>query len=593
MRALMRVVLTVYITSLLSCSWSSDSKTSAPPCSTASNVTDSQCQKQINQPTGTGATLKIKFGDSYFYNWNYASWNKIDKGNLGGGIIGFTIPVYSDYISYTTSQAIATVKDAFLQYANPSGYPQSAYSMVPYIELAPESGVTYLYEYKKFDSAGNIVFNTTGQAALTSDGRAMIPLINSSFNDGYHVFTTTVGTKFTHTLDIAAQSKTATSSDIARISFSTVYEIKNIDFQYVLSNEIKGFTQKNRWTYYRKPDGVTANDNLPLVSFVQLATTPEQAPVDLKVKFLEAPKIEIYEEPFFEFPFKVDTSGQLAPSRGATYYVKPMTLTSEKDFGLTIKIGGRTPTANASGKEFELLGFPGGEFWNISFALNMSTNAQYSTGTSTGGDPNSKGLLWPLRPICNEINQSSYNPTLEESAKRTAISQGGYIAICSRANTQKEIISSANRTLTHYDASRRLEVGYDTWFNDFSYAPYDLAKNEVGHLYGLRTVRISISGCLQLLVKDPSSLNATYAVKTKTSSNCVTGSQTGWVSFYAEKQVTVFDNASTNEYDYVPGLKTLLQSFNSTQPNSASYFWFNGEELNDSNYPNATIRHIY
>jgi hypothetical protein len=131
----------------------------------------------------------------------------------------------------------------------------------------------------------------------------------------------------------------------------------------------------------------------------------------------------------------------------------------------------------------------------------------------------------------------------------------------------------------------------DTWFDYFSYVPYAPAKNELGHLYGLKTIKFIMSGCLKVMVNDPGNANADpktgFVTKTTGTATCGTQSAS-YTPFTAEQDYSIFDQIGNAPITAAPGLASLLQQMKSSNMVPLSTFQFNNELINSS-----THSHIY
>lgn len=551
---------------------------STAPCSDASNVNHSECQKQITTVGGNSAPLGISFSDSYFYDQNTEIWQTIKATNLAGGIAGITIPIYANFLNMTDTNALELVASARTQFNNQAAYNPSDYNIVPYIELVPQSGAQFIYSYKKKDSAGNTIYEKIGTVP-TKDGRPILPLINSYFDNQLYDTNAIVGTVFSHTLSFNLQVKGSASPQIYTIVFDTVFQIPNADFRIAYSTQMQNLTLANRFSSFFKVNDYVANNNVPFFTLKDKNTSPDQVPLDLKIVFKDPPTLTINEEVFFEMPFEYDTfqnTGKVVASRGYQYYFQPVQLDSTNDFKMKIFMNGSSMTAN-SAVEYQKLNLPSGTPWDIDFIYDFTQNQAYGP---LNGDPFGHGLIYPFKPVCNEIANTSFAPLAEAAAKQTAINSGGYYSICHPTENKKIIINSNQMSpQPPYDLS-------DTFYGYFSYVPYNPSRNELGHLFGIKVIKFSMQGCMRVYAKQTTDTN--WQIKSKSSANCGINPQDsqGWVYFYAEKQATVFDNL--DQFNAVPNLKSILQSFSTRALLRTPNFYFNNELLNGN-----SVRHLY
>ena len=549
---------------LTSCSKSEDK------CSNASNVNDPECQKSIPDITDRPLTLDIAFKDSNFYDQNSQSWNTIKKINLDGGVMGQTLPIYSNFLNISMEAALAKIILANDQFARQSAYPKVDYSRIPYIEVAYEEGVDYIYAYVKRDLNNNIIFETTGQMQVIN-GRAILPFVNASFSNQFYSSDTQIGSRFIHSIAIAAQSKNKKGTKTANIEFETTLQIPNTTFFVEYADDVKNYTLKNRWNYYYNQIDTVANEQFKFLTLKEIKDISEQIPLDLKVVFQEPPQLKIQQENFFEMPLDLDAlkaNSKVVPQRGYSFYVQKGEFNSTSDFKMKIRMNNQF-VALQSQREFEVLNLPPGTPWNMEFFYDFTQSPAYNGG-------NGKPLLTPMKPICNEIANTEFSPLQESQSRQTAIQNGSFISICHPKTNGKLIIPADQVATTTYDLS-------DTWYDYFSYYPFDDFKKEIGHLFGLRRVTFIFEGCLRVYVRQPGTSN--WELKSQSSAACEQEGETGggWVYFYAEKQATVFDNLA--DFEGVSGLKSLMQFFGSRPVRQTPNFYFNGD-LNNN-------RHIY
>ena len=177
--------------------------------------------------------------------------------------------------------------------------------------------------------------------------------------------------------------------------------------------------------------------------------------------------------------------------------------------------------------------------------------------------------------MCSQFSKTNYNPIAEENAKSLAVQNGGYISICH---------PTANKKITIPAGSSNSLSLTDTWFNFFSYVPFNAYKNELGHFYGLKKIKFYSSGCLRVYTRQPGTSSYILASKGSTGNQCGTDASGGWVYYTAEKTFTVFD--LTNNYTNSIGLVPLIQTF-STSPAITDYPLFQFNTLDND------VHHVY
>lgn len=564
----MKTLLLIPLFALISGCTSSDNA-----CSSSSNVNNAECQKQITDVDSRALTLAVNFVDSFFFDQNTQSWKTISKNNLEGGLMGFTVPIYSDFLNISTRSAMSKIVLASDQNQHQGSYATSEFNRIPYIEVSVEDGVEYIFDYTKTDLNNNIAYQKQGSLVI-QDGRAFLPLINETFDSQFFASSSNSTTRYTHSISIAAQSKDKKGTRTTSIVFEAVLQIPNTDFYVSYANDTKNFNLKNRWSnYYKNSDGVP-NTDFHFITLNEIKDVSEQIPLDLKITFQEPPSVKIIQDVFLEVPFdinEISSTYKVNPQRGYNFYVQRQTMTGTvptplgigPDFQMKLKLNGTNLTLS-SGRE-ATISLAAGVPWNIDVFYDFTQHANYS-------NPNGTGLLTPLRPVCQADKNENFSPLAESTAKSTSISSGGFLSICHPTENRKLIIPSSQITTTPYALS-------DTWYDYFSYVPYDLFKREVGHFYGIRSVTLRMEGCVKISVRDANTGN--YVTKSETHPVCNIpggGDNQGWVYFFAEKQATLFDNM--NDFEGVAGLKALMQSFGSRPIKSTPYFLFNGTDLN-------------
>lgn len=556
---------------LLGCTSGSDSK-----CSDASNINKPECQKQITDVDVRPVTLEIAFKDSYFFDQNSQEWKTILKDNLTGGIAGMTLPIYSDFLNITTKTAMSKILLAKDQFERPAQYANSDYNRVPYFEVAYEDTVDYIYSYTKTDENGNVVFEKQG-SLVVQDNRAILPLINETFDGQFYAAANSIGSRFTHSIAVAAQSKDKQGARTSYIVFETLLEIPNTDFYVRYADDVKAFTLNNRFKYFFNGTDNQPNTRFHFMTIKELKDIPEQIPLDFKLTFQEPPKVKMTEEVFFENPFdlsQVKSGDEVIPQRGYEFYTRTMNLDSSLDFKMALKINGQDVTLT-SGREAEIPNLPAATPWDIEVYYDFTQNPLY---TFPDGSP----LITPLRPVCHQMSQTPYSPLSDDTLKKTTQLAGGYYSTCHVIDqAMPKIISSTNLS------TDPLASYPDTFFGHFSYVPYNMFQREVGHFYGIKRITYSMSGCLKIEIREPGTV--AWQIKSKSHPACAqVGGPTnhGWVYFYAEKTSTIFENM--NDYEGYVGLKPLIQSFGNRVNKQTSNFKFNGKDI-----LNSSSRKIY
>ena len=514
--------------------------------------------------------MNISFKDSYFFDQNSQEWKTILATNLAGGITGMTLPIYSDFLNITTKAAISRITLAADQFTRPGQYAVIDYNRIPYIEVTYEDTVDYIYSYTKTNSDGNIVFEKQGSLVI-QDGRAILPLINETFDGNFYSASNSIGSRFTHSLSIAAQSKDKKGTRTSYITFETLLEIPNTDFYVKYSDDVKAFSLNNRFKYLFNGTDNQPNTRFNFMTLKELKEVPEQIPLDFKLTFQEPPKVKITEEVFFENSFdltQVKSADEVLPQRGFEFYTRTLNMDSGLDFGMALRVNGADITL-VSGREATILNLPAATPWDINVFYDFTQNPLY---TSPDGSP----LITPLRPVCHQMSQTPFSPLAEETLKKTTTLANGYFATCHPVDqSMPKIISSTNVS------TDPLASYPDTWYGHFSYVPYNIFQRDVGHFYGIKRITYSMSGCLKVEIREPGTIP--WLIKSKSNPACDQPGGTtnqGWVYFYAEKTTTIFENI--NDYEGFVGLKPLIQSFGTRVNKQTSNFKFNGKDVLDS-----------
>lgn len=547
----------------------------AADCSSSTNCSDNATPENVS-----AVKLKVKFADIAFYDKKIAQWRRVTKEELANGGLGAEVPIYSDFVNQANNIVIPKLQIANNQYAEPTHYTPSTYNDIPYIEIVPEENVTYVYSYKKIDMSGVEVGGKTGSFVIEG-GRAFLPLTNTMFGGVFFPENATSNqSSYTHRIQIVAQSPNSRASDVYTITFKANLIVPNRDFGVDYSAAMKNITYENRWNYfYNATDGVP-NTDLDLATLVEASSTPESIPLDIKVVFKNAPKIEIAYTIFDEDNLVRDNAnvdGNVSVLRGNAFYEKSYVLNSDRDFGLNFKIMGQNVSLTNSNREAELRNIPAGSLWRLTFGYNLTQKGSYPSG---------KQLLKPLRPICQAIANQSFNPILELQSKTSYKNLGGFLSVCHPRTMRREVVPASDIATTPLELQ-------DTFFWGFSYMPAkDVASTpeyivkEPGHLYGVKNIEFRISGCMKIMTREasPAPINPNvYEVKNNESASCSTGpGDTGWMAYEISKTISIFDN--TTQHSTVSGLQELLGVYRNAVPKTSLNFYFNGDTFYEHIY---------
>lgn len=548
---------------LVGCSNSSDSK-----CSKAENVDDSECIKTVNDIDSNPISLSLEFIESYYYDTITKSWVAITSDNLNGGVVGSTVPVYSSFLNMSVNDAIESIEEAKAQKTDPASYLPREYNIIPYLEVKYEKGITYVYNYQKKDLNGNPVTNITGQM-IVKNNRVYLPFINAMFQNQFYSATEQIGKRYIHSIAISMQSSNSQPTNQKRIEFESNLQAPIVDFFIDYSPESEAFNLVNRWSSIFSGNDNVANENFPFFTLRQ-NDQAQAVPVSLKFLFKNRPKLEYIQEVFFESPLDIDkfkTQNVVEVIRGQSFYVSTVNLDSTNHFRMKVRVNGADQTL-VDGREITINNFPANTPWDVDFLYDFRPNAAYS---------NEQGiqLITPFKPTCQEITNSVFNPLQSKANKATYTQTGGFMSIC-HPETNAQLLIPANQLLTtQFSLS-------DVYYDFFNYVPLDTLKNVAGHFNGIRSVKLRLEGCIRVYVKTPT--DTEFQLKSVTSSACVEEGEVdseGWVYFSAEKSYTI--NDLINNYDGIPGLRQVIQSFGTNPIRRTPYFKFNGL-VNDLNH---------
>jgi len=544
-------------------------------CSSANNCSDERAPENVS-----AVKLKVNFADSGFYDKRLGRWRKITKSELASGGVGADVPVYSDFVNLANSVVIPKLQIATSQQAKPELYNEEDFNEIPYIEVVAQEGVTYVYNYKKIDPSGVEVGGKTG--SLVKEGkRAFLPMTNTMFGGVFFPENATANqSSFSHRIQIVAQSPNARASDVYTIIFKANLIVPSRDFSVEYSEAMRNITYENRWNYlYNGTDGV-ANTDLELATLIEASTTPESIPLDIKVLFKTAPKIEIAYTIFDEDNI-VRTSkavdGNVSVLRGHSFYEKSYVMDSDVDFGLNFKLMNSVVPLTNSNREAEIRNVAAGQLWRMSFGYDLTQKPSYTSG---------KLLLKPLRPLCQAITNTSFNPIMELRNKNNYKTSGGFLSVCHPTTLKKEIVSAANIQTTPLELTESFFWGFSYMPDKSVAATTEYNVHEPGHLFGVKNIEFRISGCMKVMTREASNAPVNpnvYEVKNNSSASCSSGANdTGWMAYEIKRTISIFDN--TDQHSSVSGLKELLQLYRSAVPKSSTGFYFNNDTF---------TKHIY
>lgn len=513
----------------------------------------------------------MTFSDSYFYDQVENSWVTIDSSQIKSGTISSTINAIATSLSITKSDALVSAKLAETQKSAGS---TSSVNTVPYFKFKATDGVTYLYRYRKYSTSGTMLYEKMSTAKVDS-GYGYIFVVNETLDGNLYPSGVPVGTQYKNEITITPQSNKLTGTP-KTIQFNTLLTTPNLDSTLSYSTAFQNFTVKNRWDNYINQSTLTANTKLDFVSLVDKTSTINASSLDTRIVFADNFKITVEQQVFFEVPIQYSSflsSKVITPVRGSSFYMNTITMDSTTDFKHRIFFDDVEATQNS--KTYTVSSLSAGKNFNVTLSLNLTANSVYG---AANGDPNGKGLLYPLQPLCNLMSGTSYYPWIKDPQVASSTSAGKFHAICHLDLDSEQIINPSN------NPSNLALV--DTWYKAFNYSPYRSDKNELGNFSGIKQIKVSTTGCYKIQTKDPAM--STWTTKTKGGAACNTSdtSDKTWSYFTAEKVYTIYDDLT--QYSSISGLTSVLQSLSAASPTLKSNMKFNGEKLNGN-----SIRHLY
>lgn len=554
------LLISLLFITLVGCSGGSDSD-GDNPCSSAENIDNPECSKVIDNTGTDNVSLNLDFKDSYFYNRLEKEWKSVTKENLDGGLFGVSVPAYSSFLNLDPQEALDLVLIADDQQSNQERYNEVDFNIIPYIEVQYQSGVEYAFNYIKKDLNGNPVASVTGKM-LVKNNRAILPLVNKMLGNQFYSSTDPIGKRYIHSIAISAQTKNQQGSTPRIVEFESTLQTPVTDFYVDYDDNMDNFSLDDRFSFY-----FNGTDNIPNQNFrfftLREDDEPEAVTVDVRILFKEKPVLEVEQELFFEVPFNLDkfkTTNEVEVIRGESFYVEKVNLNSNDHFRLKVIMNNQIQNLT-DGREFIVSELPAGTPWDLEFLYDFRQNESYN---SQSGQP----LITAYKPTCDEITNKSFNPLQAKQEKATAAQQEGFLSLCHPELNKKIFLSKPEIASTNLDLS-------DTFYSYFNYVPADDLKSIVGHFNGIRKVKFKLEGCMRVYVKTPTSSN--WELKSKTSNACIEEGEEnseGWIYFNAEKEFTI--NNDIDNFDGVPGLRSLIQSFGSKPIRRTPHFKFNG-----------------
>lgn len=537
-------------------------------CSKAENVDSSECIKKISDIDTRPISLELSFIESHYYDSLTKTWISFSPDNLNGGVVGSSVVVYSSFLNLSVDEAIDKIEDAKDQKLNSSSYLPRDFNIIPYLEVKYEKGVEYVYNYQKKDLNGNPVASVTGKM-IVKNNRVLLPFINAMFQNQFYAQNEQIGKRYIHSISISIQNANQQGTNPKRVEFESNLLAPVVDFFVDFSPESEDFNLAKRWSYYFSGTDGVPNENFHFFTLRE-NDQPEAVGVSLRFLFKQRPKLEVQQEIFFESPINIDkykTTNVVEVVRAESFYVNTVNLDSNNHFRMKVRVNGVEQNL-VDGREILINNFPANTPWDLDFFYDFRPNSAYSNAQ---GIP----LITPLKPTCQEITGSVFNPLQAEANKRTAAQQGGFLAVCHPETNAQLLIPANQLATTPYSLN-------DVYYGFFNYIPLDQLKDIAGHFNGIRSIKLKLEGCVRVYVKTPT--DTQFQLKSVTSTACVEEGEVdseGWVYFSAEKTYTI--NDLINNYDGVPGLRQIIQSFGSKPIRRTPDFKFNGL-INDLNH---------
>lgn len=568
----MKTFLTIFkfmfvISMLYSCS-----EQPTPDCSSADECTT---EDDSETPVIRSTKMSVDFDDTHFYDLIRQEWRTIRGLDIQNGQTGGVIPIYSDFVNLSKSQAVEKVKLAQLQKDNSESFSKNEYNLIPYIRVVATEDSSVIYKYKKIDPSGIEVGGAIGE--FHKDGTNFyLPLVNSYLNDVFFPKEAT-GSQlgYTHKVQIVAQSPNTQASDVTEITFNAKLIVPSKYFDVNYSEALSTFNIHDRWQHFYKEVDRSPNTDLDLASIVEKTGETESIALDLRVVFKQKPVIKMDYTVFDENNLVLKDYGynsQISVVRGYEFYEKSYSLSSERDFFLNFKINDELVSIDENSREAIYRNMQPDTPWKLTFGYDLSQNPKYVAG---------KTLLKPLRPICNNLTNTLFSP-LSEKKFKDAINEAEGMAIqCHPDTFKKETIAKDELNTTSLDL-------VDTWFDSFSYMASKEGENTdsyqirtPGHLYGIKKINFNIEGCFKLYTREASVQDVNpnaWEQKNEEDAECTSGEgDEGWTKFNISREVSIFDNIE--QYDDKPGLKELLNTYRNAVIKNQSEMYFNGDSF--------------
>lgn len=533
-------------------------------CASAGN-----CEREVPEKPRT-EQLRVEFRDSVFLDINSDQVIRIEPERIESGNIG-SIPVYSHLINLP----LESVQDAILDSRRlfQMGVIEEDFNKIPYFTIKRRNP-NENYQFQYIRRLGNkIVAGASGNIELMDSEYAYLPMINEVFGGQLSSILVEGASSgdYIHQISITANSPNARDSEIKNFNFRVLLSFPTKSFLTEVSEEMQNFNLKNRWEFYYKDDMATPNDDVLFASILDAQEVPDSQSADLRIVFREPPVLRFSQVLFEEETVDLGTlreTGNVIVSRGNRFIERVINLNSANHFRLRMSVNGEFVDLDGN-NEVIVRNIPPDTRWDMSFHADFNRNQSY---------PNTRNLLSPLRPMCQLITRSNFNPISHLAEKSNVESEGGFYSVCHPETNKTETISQEDLPGTSL-AMR------DTWYDFFSYRRSiteidsgNLFVKDVGHFYGLKEVRFSMSGCLRVYSREASALSTNpnpWDLKSEAHEECGIQNDQGWVHYNISYSSNIAD--FRNDFADNLDLQLLIDNLLNRTPVQRSDFNFNGD----------------
>lgn len=550
-------------------------------CSSATNCDSGSTTVQ----TGP-RSVSMTFNKSYFYNSNYDTWNEVSI-TEGTSVDLGELPIFSSTLAIDKNTATDIVSQAESQKNLGDAISPDDRNNIPYFPIPYKENTTYTFRYTKYDKYSSVKEQVDGSSAtgeiVVKDGIAYLPIVNESFKN--KLLKTNASdanaSSYIHEIRFSAVAENSIKAPITTVRFKMNVEEPVKGYNGKLGDDALAYTLENRWLYYFTGADYVANRDFFFAYLEDDQEAAEAITRDIKVVFKSEPVITMTQKIFVEETFDISyylLTGIAYPNRGVNYNQKTVILDSMNHFRRKIKVNGDEVTLTG-GREFEYRDIPGGSKWQLQFYIDFLKSDLYPVGES---------LLTPLRPECNNITGSIFNPIDSANKRAVANATSGFYSAC-HVETDAEVnLDAATAAVSPLEKK-------DTFFEFFSYlpakdvvnVPYD-TRTEPGFFKGVSEVEFAVSGCVRVYTREASIFPVNpnpWALKSESSASCDDGlGGEGWSYFSIKKSDSIFRYVDKTDYQNYSGLINNIQSFNGTPTSVRPNFMFNGSTMNDRVY---------